>query len=83
MNNNENIRPDQTGGMEIERTPEMIEKWLPALGTRDAGQEGKDYVGHDDEKANKGSGEEKKLQENDQFRSDEATRSSAGSDSRK
>ena len=42
------VRPDQTGGAEIERTPEMIKNGEPTLGTKHAGQEGAEYVPHVD-----------------------------------
>lgn len=42
------VRPDQTGGAEIERTPEMIKNGEPTLGTKHAGQEGVEYVPHID-----------------------------------
>jgi hypothetical protein len=45
MNNqNKAVRPDQTGGAEIERTPEMIKNGEPTIGTKHAGQEGADYI---------------------------------------
>lgn len=46
MPDKEEQRPDQTHGQEIERTHELYEKGGPAPGTRDAGEEGKDFVAH-------------------------------------
>lgn len=48
--NDQKQKPDQTHGAEIERTHEMYEKGMPAPGTRDAGQDGKDFVAHEDNK---------------------------------
>ncbi len=42
---NEPKRPDQTGGMEIERTHEFYEKGYPVLGTKEAGHDGALYHG--------------------------------------
>lgn len=42
------IKPDETHGAEIEKTPQMYEKGGPAPGTKHAGEEGKDFVAHTD-----------------------------------